>query len=771
MQEIIDVLAVKDTVLMPGQLTSFDLGKEQSVAAVTHALKQEQPVFVVLQKDAAKEGVITSEDLYTVGTVAKITKMPSDQTGVMRIRLLGLYIAEVQSYDTAKDQLHLEAFVTARTEDRISLMESESYRREIISRAQAFFSMEDKTGMRRFQELENIRSLSELIYEVLHYVDFDYKEKQKIIDEPALLKRAELLGQLMSDFIEIGKMRYEISEKMRTRIDERQKQNLYREQIDILKKELGEEGDDEASDAVSYQKQLEKLSAPEQIREKIEKTIKRFSMLSPRNSEAAVLQEYIEIMLSVPWNTLKKENKNIKKAERILQKDHYGLTKIKERIVEFLAVHMAAPDADAPILCLVGPPGTGKTSIVKSIARALNRDYERICLGGVKDEAEIRGHRKTYVGAMPGRIVSAMRHVGNSNPVLLLDEIDKMGTDQRGDISAAMLEVLDPAQNSGFYDHYLEVPLDLSRVFFVATANRRDQIPAPLLDRMEIIEVNSYLEQEKLEIAKQYLIPKQLKRHALTKEEVRFTKKAIVKLIRQYTKEAGVRNLERSIESILRKIVKERLEEDTDALVKIDEETVEHYLETPVSETEKESKRAQTGLVHGLAYTSVGGATLDVEAIAIPGKGKVTFTGNMGDVMKESAQIAALTVRSLLTSEEEQKFFETHDIHLHIPEGAVPKDGPSAGITMATAVYSAVTGQKVDGHVAMTGELSLLGRVLPIGGLREKVVAAKAAGIKKIIVPKQNEKNIATLPEPVRRDMEFYYVDTLAQVLELVLIK
>lgn len=768
----IDVLIIKDVVIMPEELASFDLGKDQSQAAVKQALLNNRRVVLVCQKDSeVKEPDM--EQIHRVGTLAKVVQMPSDKEGIMRIRLMGEEIVQVKEYEMAEDGLHFVAEIEPVVlTNFLSEAEEKAYRQELLERIRPFFSEKNEVEQKRYTYLSGIASLHKLMLEIVHFLNFEYQDKQKIIEEFDLAKRAELLGVTVSNALEYARIRMDISDKIRTNIDERQKQNLYREQIQVLKKELGEEEEDETDEVEEYKKRLHEFAAPEEVKKKIASSIKRFSKLSSRNSEAAVLQEYIETMFDVPWQLTLPENRDIGKAEAVLEKDHYGLEKIKERIVEFLAVHIHTGSQKAPILCLVGPPGTGKTSIAKSIARALNRNYERICLGGVRDEAEIRGHRKTYVGAMPGRIVAAMRHAKSSNPLLLLDEIDKMGVDHRGDISSAMLEVLDPAQNNQFRDHYLEMPLDLSNVLFVATANKMDGIPKPLLDRMEVITVNSYLEQEKYEIARKYLVKKQMEEHGLTTKDFSISKSAIYAMIREYTREAGVRNLERSISTLCRKVVKEQLKQEEKKKVSITAKNLKEYLGSVKYHNKELSKRNAVGLVHGLAWTSVGGDTLDIEVLMLPGEGKITFTGNMGDVMKESAQLAALCARDLAIKDgKEASYFKEHDIHLHIPEGAVPKDGPSAGITMATAIYSAVMKKKVDYGTAMTGELSLLGNVLPIGGVREKVVAAKARQIKRIIVPEDNRRDIEELPKEVKEGMTFIFVTTLKQVIAEVIIK
>lgn len=766
MDKVMELVTVRGLVLMPSGTVSFDMGREQSKQAVKKALKQDSEIFIICQRNIEIDNP-KLEDLYSVGTIAKIVQVDTRQQGMLRVVVHGMGLAKLQELVYPENSKYPTAAVTNwEIANDLSELEEETYRRMILDKVELFFGSGNEKEVRLLVHLNAIKNLSELIFELVQNLNFRFSDKQRILETETVRQQAELLGQLLSDEIAISQLRVEIAEKMKTSIGEKQKRNIYREQIQVLKKELGED-EDHDREAENYEKQLNELEAGTEVKEQIQKAINRFRSMTSYMSESSVLQDYIETMLSLPWNRITEENQDISKAETILEQDHYGLEKIKERVLEYLAVHMYKKDTSAPILCLVGPPGTGKTSIAKSIARALDRCYERICLGGVKDEAEIRGHRKTYVGAMPGRIATAMRHAGTSNPVLLLDEIDKMGTDHRGDISAAMLEVLDSAQNSQFRDHYLEVPMDLSRVLFVATANSLDTIPRPLLDRMEVIQVSSYLEQEKYQIARRYLVPQQLIKHGLSKKEISFGKSGLYAMIRRYTRESGVRNLERTIGKVCRKVVKQIMDgEMMKQPVKITAKNISDYLGSEKYQEKALKKRAMTGLVHGLAWTAAGGDTLDIEAIVLPGEGKITFTGNMGDVMKESAQLAALCVRAITNREGmDSQFFKEHDIHLHIPEGAVPKDGPSAGITMATAIYSAVTGKAVDYNLAMTGELSLLGQVLPIGGLREKIVAAKARRIGKILVPKENRKDISELTGEIIEGLSIVYVSSLDEVL------
>ena len=775
MDKLVNIIKVRSVVVMPGGTVNLEMQRAASKKAVMRAMQDDGQVFMVCQNNPEIDDP-TSEDLYQDGVLAKIAHIDKTSKGTLGVVLFALQAAELidLSLDT-ESKVEMALIQTIDVIDDLTELEKDAYQRNIMARLELLLDESNEKEMRLFMHLQNNKNLQTLIYEVVNKMNLPYPQKQSVLELKELRLQAERLGSILSAELEIGKMRQSIATKMRTAIAERQKESLYREQIRVLKEELGDTDDIETSE---YEQRLDELCASDEVKEHIQKSIDRFASRNVHSSESGVLQDYIENMLDMPWDLTLPENDDLGTAKKVLEEDHYGMEKVKERIVESLAVHVYQPDAPAPILCLVGPPGTGKTSIAQSVARALDRKFERISLGGVRDEAEIRGHRKTYVAAMPGRIATALKRAGSSNPVLLLDEIDKMGSDHRGDISSAMLEVLDSAQNHQFRDHYLEMPIDLSRVFFVATANQSDGIPKPLLDRMEIIEVSSYLEQEKVEIASNYLVPKQMQKHGLNKKQLSISKNAILKIVRNYTREAGVRELERLIAKICRKVVTQILEqqaiEKTHKVdkTKVTSKNLEVFLRAARYHEKKLDKKAQVGLVHGLAWTAVGGDTLDVEAITLPGKGRITFTGNMGDVMKESAQLAALCVRNVLAkdsvfgTEYDKAYFEGNDIHLHIPEGAVPKDGPSAGITMATSIYSAVTGIAVNYNLAMTGELSLQGRVLPIGGLREKLVAAKARKISKILVPIENEKDVLELPEVITHDLEIVYVSNFDQVLK-----
>ena len=614
----------------------------------------------------------------------------------------------------------------------------------------------------RFNDLTK---LSKLVTSLCNEIPFEYRDRQKLLEATDLKSRYEILAALMTKQVDILKITKEISEKVKERIDKHQREYVLREQLKVLREELGEDGLE--SDAAEFEERLTALDASEEVKDKIKREIERFKNAMGNPSESGVIRTYIETVLELPWNKKGKDNDNINEAEKILQEDHYGLMKVKERIIEYLSVRLLTKKGDAPILCLVGPPGTGKTSIARSVARALNKSYVRISLGGVHDESEIRGHRKTYIGAMPGRIAQGLKQAGVSNPVMLLDEVDKIGSDYKGDPFAALLEVLDSEQNNKFRDNYVEIPLDLSEVLFIATANSVQTIPRPLLDRMDLIEINSYTENEKFHIARNHLIPKQLEHNGLKSRQMTITDNGLHKLISEYTREAGVRNLERRIGDLCRKTARVVLGEDGRKSVKVSEKSIEKYLGKPRYTHDMAFAEPQIGIVRGLAWTSVGGDTLSIEVNVMPGKGRFELTGQLGDVMKESAQAGISYIRSTAKDLGIKKtFFDEHDIHIHIPEGAVPKDGPSAGITMATAMISAITERPVRADIAMTGEITLRGRVLPIGGLKEKILAAKMAGIKLVIVPVENKRDIEELEAEITEDIKIVFASTMEDVLK-----
>lgn len=757
------VVALRGLTILPKMVMHFDITRPRSVAAVEKAMVGDQKVFLVTQKHPE---VVEPDlnDLFQVGTVAVVKQLVKLPGKVVRVLVEGLERGELLTFDSEEPALIGQVgFMGAEDEDLDALTQEamlrivkdklESYGQENIK-----FSKEILPGLRMIQEL------SELLDQIAIQLPWDYTVRQGVLESGSLEARYEVILRTLMSEMEIYRIKKEFQEKVKADIDQNQKEYILREQMKVIRQELGE--DNAMSDAEEYQKKLAQLKADKEIKDKRGKEIERFRGMPAGSQEANVLRTYIETLLELPWKKVSRDNDDLKHAEQILNADHYGLDKVKERILEYLAVRTLTKKGTSPIICLVGPPGTGKTSIARSVARALNKKYVRISLGGVRDEAEIRGHRKTYVGAMPGRLVDGLRQAGVSNPLMLLDEIDKVSSDYKGDTSSALLEVLDGEQNVKFRDHYVELPIDLSHVLFIATANTTQTIPGPLLDRMEVIEVNSYTENEKFHIAKNYLVGKQLERNGLTREQVSFSDKALEKIIHNYTREAGVRNLERRIGDICRKAAREFLENHRES-IKITEANLERYLGKEKVTFEDANEEDEVGIVRGLAWTSVGGDTLQIEVNVMPGKGNLLLTGQMGDVMKESAQTALTFVRSICPDYEvADDYFEKHDLHIHIPEGAVPKDGPSAGITMATAMFSAVTGKKVLAKVAMTGEITLRGRVLPIGGLKEKILAARMAHIQKVLVPDKNRPDMAELSKEITKGLEIVYVRDMRQVLK-----
>lgn len=763
----IPTITLKNRVIFPKTVIHFDVTKERSVRAVDMAMEMERLLFLVLEKEQEEEAT-EIEQVYQIGTLVKIRQIIKLPGNVTRVLVDGLYRGELL-------ELKDDEILWADVEEKETVFEhgeiNDDYMKEAMLRSLKEVLQSGRmdishSGQQGFiNQMLGKEDLEELIYEMSNQFPISPVQKQMILEEDELIERGQKLLVTLAEEIEIFQIRKELQGKIRDKVDRNQKEYVLREQMKVIRQELGEDSDAEVEE---FEKCLEKLKAPEEIKEKIAKEIKRFRNTGGSSAESYVSRNYIETMLEMPWEICSTDHEDIVEAKKILDEDHYGLTKVKERIIEFLAVRTLAKKGDSPIICLAGPPGTGKTSIARSIAKALNKKYVRISLGGVRDEAEIRGHRKTYVGAMPGRIITGIKQAGVKNPLLLLDEIDKVSRDYRGDTAAALLEVLDGEQNKTFLDHYLEVPYDLSEVLFVATANDLSQIPRPLLDRMEIIDVSSYTQNEKFHIAKQYLLPKQLEKNGLQKDQCIVSDKALKKVISSYTREAGVRNLERKIGQLCRKSVRILLEEKKKQ-IKITENVVAKFLGTEIYSKEDDNLQPQVGIVRGLAWTSVGGDTLSIEVNVMSGKGKLELTGNLGDVMKESAKAGISYIRSVGEKFQiKEDFFEKHDIHIHIPEGAVPKDGPSAGITMATAILSAITGKKVRGDIAMTGEITLRGRVLPIGGLKEKILAAKVIGIKEVIVPVNNKKHILELDKEITGGMTITYATTMEDVLERV---
>lgn len=761
------VIALRGMTVLPKMMIHFDISRSKSIAAVEKAMIGDQRVCLVTQKSSeeADPGV---DELHSVGCVALIKQLVKIPNNVVRVMVEGQERVELLGLDSEEPMLVGEIGTLTESEDSLDYVARQAMVRILKEKLEEYGKENPRMLKEVFPNLMMVMDLGELLDQIAIQLPWDYKNRQKVLECVLLEERYETVMRNLLTEIEITRVKREIQGRVKENVDKNQKDYILREQLKVIREELGE--DNPLSDADEYEKQLKALKADKETKDKIHREIERFKAMPGGSQEANVLRMYLETVLDLPWKKVSKDNNNISHAEEILNADHYGLEKVKERILEYLAVRVLTKKGTSPIICLVGPPGTGKTSIARSVAKALNKQYVRISLGGIHDEAEVRGHRKTYVGAMPGRIVEAMRQAGVSNPLMLLDEIDKVSSDYKGDTSSALLEVLDSEQNVKFRDHYVELPIDLSNVLFIATANTTQTIPGPLLDRMEVIEVNSYTENEKFHIAKNYLVRKQLERNGLTEEQVSITDKALEKIIHNYTREAGVRNLERRIGDICRKAAREFLEDKKKA-IRITENGLEKYLGKEKITFEDVNEEDQVGIVRGLAWTSVGGDTLQIEVNVMPGKGTMQMTGQMGDVMKESAQTALSYIRSICPEYGvADDYFEKHDIHLHIPEGAVPKDGPSAGITMATAMLSAVTGRKVDAKLAMTGEITLRGRALPIGGLKEKILAARMAHMKRVLVPDKNRPDIAELSKEITKGLTIIFVKDMADVLKEALV-
>lgn len=758
------MVALRGLTIMPEMIVHFDVSRERSIAAIQQAMVEEQEIFLVAQKSIETENP-GQDDVYEIGTVASVKQLIKLSKKVVRVLVEGKNRAVLKKIEETDPYLRAEVEVLEEQEITIpDDLNAEAMMRGLKEIITEYAAKNGKISKESVAEILDITDLKRLVNEVAANIPLKYKDQQELLEELDFWSRYEKLSLKLVNEMQIMEIKEELQRKVKNKVDKHQKEYLLREQLKVIREELGE--DTTFSDADEFEEACSKLDAPEEVKEKLHKEIGRFKNTIGSQAENGVIRTYIETILEMPWNKRAEDNTDINYAKEVLEADHYGLEQVKERILEFLAVRTLTQKGESPILCLVGPPGTGKTSIAKSLARSLKKPFVRISLGGVRDEAEIRGHRKTYVGAMPGRIANGIRAAGVKNPVLLLDEIDKVSTDYKGDTFSALLEVLDSEQNSKFRDHYLEVPLDLSEVTFITTANTLQTIPRPLLDRMEIIEITSYTENEKLHIAIEHLIPKQLEKHGITAEQLSFSKKAIWKIAHNYTKEAGVRQLEREIGNICRKAAKELLTTEKEKIT-VTDRNLHKFLGKEKYSYQMANAAPEVGIVRGLAWTSVGGDTLQIEVNVMLGKGEIMLTGQLGDVMKESARAGISYIRSVSKKYAiAEDFFEKHDIHVHIPEGAVPKDGPSAGITMATAMLSAVTGKKVRADLAMTGEITLRGRVLPIGGLKEKLLAAKNAGIQTVLIPKENTADVEELSSEITKGLEIIPVETMEEVLK-----
>lgn len=757
------VVLLRGMTIIPNTTIHFDISRVKSIKAVKTAMKNEQKILLLTQKDPEIKEPKES-DLFGVGTIVQIQQLIKLPQNVIRVLVKANIRAKVHNIECNSEYYYADVEeYNEFNEKEYNQIEVEALRRSIKEILNIYLVSEIKTNKSMLKQLLRLENIDVLIDRVIEYIPLHYLAKQELLEIENVLVRGENLLGLLTEELEIYRTRNELQEKVKKSVDKNQKDYLLREQLKVIREELGETN--VSSEADEYMEKLDKLDISPESKEKIAGEIKRYRSMANSSTEGLVVKSYLDTVLNYPWNNRTKERFDIIAVKKILNRDHFGLEKVKERILEFLAVEKLSRNGDKPIICLLGPPGTGKTSIAKSIANAINKKYVRISLGGVRDEAEIRGHRKTYIGAMPGRIVQEIKQVKVCNPLILLDEIDKVGKDQRGDTASALLEVLDSEQNSSFLDHYMEIPIDLSGVMFIATANDLSDIPRPLIDRMEIIEIAGYTENEKVHIAMEHIINKQIKKNGLTKRQLKISEDAVVGIIRKYTREAGVRGLERNIAGICRKTAKLILEEEIKT-AKVTEKNLQKYLGPEKVHDDKEDLQNQIGIVRGLAWTSVGGDTLSIEVNVMPGKGIIELTGRLGDVMKESAKAGISYIRSI--SERYYigaAYFDKHDIHIHIPEGAVPKDGPSAGITMATAVLSAITNQYVRGNIAMTGEITLRGRVLPIGGLKEKLLAAKAQNVVEVLVPSKNKKDVAELDTEITSGLIITYVDTMDDVI------
>ncbi len=756
-------MALRATTILPDMIVHFDISRSKSVRAMEEAVQEEQDIFLVTQLDPQVEDP-KMDQLYTMGCIARVKQIVKLPKGMMRILVEGLERAELVRLTNQEEYLEAEVEIPESSRETLPENAREAMLRSLKEIFLAYCQENPKVSRELSAQFMEIEDVERLVDQISINLPLEYQQRQKILEASDLSERYELLGTILSNETEIFQIRTEIQKKVQERVDKGQREYILREQLKLIREELGD--DTSMLDADRFAEAVEKLEASEEVKEKIREEIRRFKNVGYNSSESAVIRGYIETLLSLPWDKESQDNEDLKRAREVLDEDHYGLKKVKERVLEYLAVRTLTGKGQGPILCLVGPPGTGKTSIARSIARALEKKYVRICLGGVRDEAEIRGHRRTYVGAMAGRLAQGLQQAKVKNPLMLLDEIDKVSSDYKGDTSSALLEVLDSEQNNHFVDHYVEIPLDLSQVLFIATANDLAAIPRPLMDRMEIIEVSSYTENEKEHIAQEHLIPKQMEANGLKKGQLIIRKEALQQVISGYSREAGVRTLERRIGEICRKVARKVLEEDRKRIT-VTEKNLEEFLGKTRYHFRKANTTDEVGIVRGLAWTSVGGDTLQIEVNLLPGKGEFQLTGQLGDVMKESARAGISYIRSVADRYGIKKeFFSEHDIHIHIPAGAVPKDGPSAGITMATAMLSAITGIPVRADLAMTGEITLRGRVLPIGGLKEKLLAAKKAGIHTVLVPDENRPDVEEIESEITDGLELVFVKQMDEVLE-----
>lgn len=755
------ILAMRGMTVLPGMLVHLDISREITKRAIEEAMAADGTIFLTLQRDEAVESP-SFYDLFEIGVIAKIKQEVKVKEDVLRVMISTKERGSLLSLNQTKPFLmgDVAPYEWGEEENWLDEMEIEAMCRNIKEAYTIYLNENPRASRSALDKIRNMKDLGKLLDLIAMHVNMGYLKRQAILECLDLQQRYEMVSGVLMQEVNISRIREGYRRKVKEEVDKNQKEYFLREQMKVIRTELGDDSEDYRE---KYKQQLEQLECSDDVYQRIAEEIERLEAIPTSSSEHIVERTYIENLLALPWNKASIDRNDIVCAEEILEEDHYGLEKVKERILEFLAVRCLTKKGESPILCLVGPPGTGKTSIARSVARALDKEYIRICLGGVRDEAEIRGHRRTYVGSLPGRFIEGLKKAKVKNPLILLDEIDKVGSDYKGDCASALLEVLDPEQNKNFVDHYVELPVDLSEVLFICTANSTDTIPRPLLDRMEMVSIAGYTENERFHIGKDYLIPKQLEKNGLTKKNVQINDAGLRSIISYYTKEAGVRELERQIGKICRKCAK-RILAGEEGTIRVNSRNIEDFLGKKKYRVHEAEKKDEVGIVRGLAWTEVGGDTLEIEVNTMPGEGELILTGQLGDVMKESAQIALSLVRALLPKEEE--FFKEHDFHLHVPEGAVPKDGPSAGVTMTTALYSAVTGKKADAKVAMTGEITLRGRVLPIGGLKEKLLAAQLAGMKKVIVPKENKPDVEELETEITEGMTIVYAGKIEDVLK-----